>query len=116
MLEFDTDLNQFAEIKVIGVGGGGNNAVNRMITANLHGVDFVTVNTDSQALQLSRAGRKAQIGMKLTKGLGAGANPDVGQQSAIESIADIEKMLDSNTKMILSPQEWVVEQELVLRQ
>lgn len=57
MLEFDTDLNQFAEIKVIGVGGGGNNAVNRMITAGLQGVDFVTVNTDSQALQLSRAGK-----------------------------------------------------------
>jgi len=61
MLEFDTDIKQFAEIKVIGVGGGGNNAVNRMITAGLQGVDFVTVNTDSQALQVSRAGQKVQI-------------------------------------------------------
>ena len=78
MLEFDTDINQFAEIKVIGVGGGGNNAVNRMITAGLQGVDFVTVNTDSQALQVSCAGQKVQIGMKLTRGLGAGANPEIG--------------------------------------
>ena len=85
MLEFDTDLNHFAEIKVIGVGGGGNNAVNRMITASLKGVDFVTVNTDSQALQNSRAGQKVQIGMKITKGLGAGANPEIGAKAAEES-------------------------------
>ena len=93
MLEFDTDLNQFAEIKVIGVGGGGNNAVNRMITANLQGVDFVTVNTDSQALQLSRAGRRVQIGMKLTKGLGAGANPEIGAKAAEESREELAKTL-----------------------
>jgi len=93
MLEFDTELNQFAEIKVIGVGGGGNNAVNRMITAGLQGVDFVTVNTDSQALQLSRAGQKVQIGIKLTKGLGAGANPEIGAKAAEESREELAKVL-----------------------
>jgi cell division protein FtsZ len=85
MLEFDMDFNQFAQIKVIGVGGGGNNAVNRMITAGLKGVDFVAVNTDAQAINLSRAGQKVQIGLKLTKGLGAGANPEVGSKAAEES-------------------------------
>ena len=93
MLEFDTELNQFAEIKVIGVGGGGNNAVNRMITAGLQGVDFVTVNTDSQALQLSRASQKVQIGIKLTKGLGAGANPEIGAKAAEESREELAKVL-----------------------
>lgn len=93
MLEFDTDLMQFAEIKVIGVGGGGNNAVNRMITAGLQGVDFVTVNTDSQALQLSRAGQKVQIGIKLTKGLGAGANPEIGAKAAEESREELTRVL-----------------------
>lgn len=93
MLEFDTDLNQIAEIKVIGVGGGGNNAVNRMITAGLQGVDFVTVNTDSQALQLSRAGQKVQIGVKLTKGLGAGANPEIGAKAAEESREELTRVL-----------------------
>lgn len=85
MLEFDMDFNQFAQIKVIGVGGGGNNAVNRMITAGLKGVDFVAINTDAQAINLSRAGQKVQIGLKLTKGLGAGANPEVGSKAAEES-------------------------------
>ncbi|AHF07711.1 cell division protein FtsZ [Desulfitobacterium metallireducens] len=85
MLEFDMDFDQFAGIKVVGVGGGGNNAVNRMITAGLKGVDFVSVNTDAQALNLSRAGQKVQIGLKLTKGLGAGANPEVGAKAAEES-------------------------------
>ncbi len=93
MLEFDTESNQFAEIKVIGVGGGGNNAVNRMITAGLQGVEFVTVNTDSQALQLSRAGEKVQIGIKLTKGLGAGANPEIGAKAAEESREELAKVL-----------------------
>jgi len=85
MLEFDVDFNQFAQIKVIGVGGGGNNAVNRMITAGLKGVDFIAVNTDAQAINLSRATQKVQIGLKLTKGLGAGANPEVGSKAAEES-------------------------------
>lgn len=89
MLEFDIDFNQFAQIKVIGVGGGGNNAVNRMITAGLKGVDFVAINTDAQAINLSRAGHKVQIGLKLTKGLGAGANPEVGSKAAEESREEI---------------------------
>ncbi len=93
MLEFDTNLNQFAEIKVIGVGGGGNNAVNRMISAGLQGVSFVTVNTDSQALQISGAAQKVQIGMKLTKGLGAGANPEIGARAAEESREEIARVL-----------------------
>ena len=93
MLEFETDLNRFAEIKVIGIGGGGNNAVNRMITANLQGVDFVTVNTDSQALQLSRSDQKVQIGMKITKGLGAGANPEIGAKAAEESREELARVL-----------------------
>ncbi|HEX3031883.1 MAG TPA: cell division protein FtsZ [Bacillota bacterium] len=85
MLDFDLDLEHFANIKVIGVGGGGNNAVNRMIDAGLKGVEFIAVNTDAQALFLSRASNKIQIGAKLTKGLGAGANPDIGEKAAEES-------------------------------
>lgn len=85
MLEFEIDVDQFANIKVIGVGGGGSNAVNRMITAGLKGVEFIAVNTDSQALYLSQADNKIQIGAKLTKGLGAGANPEVGQKAAEEN-------------------------------
>ena len=93
MLELDMDLDQFAKIKVIGVGGGGSNAVNRMITAGLKGVEFLTVNTDAQALLLSHAQNKIQIGEKLTKGLGAGANPDVGEKAAEESREEIMKAL-----------------------
>lgn len=85
MLEFDRDTDRFAVIKVIGVGGGGNNAVNRMITAGLRGVQFISVNTDAQALRLSKAQTQVQIGEKLTKGLGAGANPEVGKKAAEES-------------------------------
>ena len=75
MLDFDMNLDQLAKIKVIGVGGGGGNAVNRMIDDGLQGVEFIAVNTDAQALNLSRAENRIQIGEKLTKGLGAGANP-----------------------------------------
>ena len=89
MLEFDIDMENFARIKVIGVGGGGNNAVNRMIEAGLRGVDFIAVNTDKQALFLSKANTKIQIGDKLTKGLGAGANPDIGEKAANESRDEI---------------------------
>jgi len=86
VLEFeDSDINQFAAIKVVGVGGGGNNAVNRMIAAGLRGVEFISVNTDAQALRLCQAEQKVQIGAKLTKGLGAGANPDIGKKAAEES-------------------------------
>ncbi|MBP2644852.1 MAG: cell division protein FtsZ [Firmicutes bacterium] len=93
MLEFDMDLDQFAAIKVVGVGGGGNNAVNRMIAAGLQGVEFITVNTDAQALLLSQAPYRIQIGEKLTKGLGAGANPEVGEKAAQESREEIIKAL-----------------------
>lgn len=85
MLEFDLEFEQFAQIKVIGIGGGGNNAVNRMIESGLKGVKFIAVNTDNQALALTLAEDKIQIGEKTTHGLGAGANPEVGQKSAEES-------------------------------
>ena len=93
MIDVELDLDQFANIKVIGVGGGGNNAVNRMISSGLKGVEFISVNTDAQALQLSQTGIKIQIGTKLTKGLGAGANPEIGQKAAEESRDDIIKCL-----------------------
>ena len=85
MLNFDVEMNNFAKIKVIGVGGGGNNAVNRMVEAQLKGVEFIAVNTDRQALYTSKAEHKIQVGEKLTRGLGAGANPEVGKKSAEES-------------------------------
>ncbi|CEG26739.1 cell division protein FtsZ [Bacillus sp. B-jedd] len=93
MLEFDTNLDQLATIKVIGVGGGGNNAVNRMIEHGVQGVEFIAVNTDAQALNLSKAEVKMQIGAKLTRGLGAGANPEVGKKAAEESKEQIEEAL-----------------------
>ncbi len=89
MLEFDIDMEQFAQLKVIGVGGGGNNAVNRMISAGLKGVEFISINTDKQALFMSKANIKIQIGDKLTRGLGAGANPEVGEKAANESKEEI---------------------------
>lgn len=99
-ISFDLPKNQSNVIKVIGVGGGGSNAINHMFKQGIKGVDFIVCNTDSQALQNSPVPNKIQLGVSLTEGLGAGANPDVGQQSAIESIVDIEKMLDTNTKMV----------------
>lgn len=82
-------MDSFARLKVVGVGGGGNNAVNRMINAGLRGVEFIAVNTDKQALFLSQANTKIQIGDKLTKGLGAGANPEIGEKAANESRDEI---------------------------
>jgi cell division protein FtsZ len=99
-ISFDLPKNQSNVIKVIGVGGGGSNAINHMFKQGIKGVDFIVCNTDSQALENSSVPNKIQLGVNLTEGLGAGANPDVGQQSAIESIGDIEKMLDTNTKMV----------------
>ncbi len=99
-ISFDLPKNQSNVIKVIGVGGGGSNAINHMFKQGIKGVDFIVCNTDSQALQNSPVPNKIQLGVHLTEGLGAGANPDVGQQSAIESVGDIEKMLDTNTKMV----------------
>lgn len=93
MLNFDVETDGLAQIKVIGAGGGGNNAVNRMIEAQLKGVEFIAVNTDKQALHTSKAEYKIQIGEKLTKGLGAGANPEVGKRAAEESKDEIIKVL-----------------------
>lgn len=93
MLEFVNEIGPLANIKVVGIGGGGTNAVNRMIMAGLKGVEFIAVNTDAQALNLSRAERKVQIGAKLTKGLGAGANPEIGQKAAEESRDELLQIL-----------------------
>ncbi|UOR12920.1 cell division protein FtsZ [Halobacillus amylolyticus] len=93
MLDFDTSMDSLATIKVIGVGGGGSNAVNRMIEHGVQGVEFIAVNTDAQALNLSKAEVKMQIGGKLTRGLGAGANPEVGRKAAEESKEQLEEAL-----------------------
>lgn len=93
MLNFDVETDGLAQIKVIGAGGGGNNAVNRMVEAQLQGVEFIAVNTDKQALLTSKAEYKIQIGEKLTRGLGAGANPEVGKRAAEESKDEIVKVL-----------------------
>jgi cell division protein FtsZ len=89
MFDFDIDVDQFAKIKVIGVGGGGNNAVNRMVECGVRGIEFIAINTDKQALYSSRAELKIQIGEKITKGLGAGANPEIGCKAAEENRNDI---------------------------
>ena len=99
-ITFDLPKNQSNVIKVIGVGGGGSNAINHMFRQGIIGVDFVVCNTDSQALQTSPVPNKIQLGVNLTEGLGAGAKPEIGQQAALESIEEIEKMLDVNTKMV----------------
>jgi cell division protein FtsZ len=93
MLDLELDLDQFANIKVIGVGGGGNNAVNRMISTGLKGVEFIAVNTDAQALYMAQANHKIQIGSKLTKGLGSGGNPEIGQKAAEESRDELFQVL-----------------------
>jgi cell division protein FtsZ len=85
--------SSMANIKVIGVGGAGNNGVNRMIESGVRGVEFISINTDKQALETSKASKKIQIGEKLTRGLGAGANPEVGKCSAEESRAEIAEAL-----------------------
>jgi cell division protein FtsZ len=99
-ITFDLPKNQSNVIKVIGVGGGGSNAINHMFRQGIIGVDFVVCNTDSQALQTSPVPNKIQLGVNLTEGLGAGAKPEIGQQAALESIEELEKMLDVNTKMV----------------
>ncbi|MFD1615476.1 cell division protein FtsZ [Gelatiniphilus marinus] len=99
-IAFDLPKNQSNVIKVIGVGGGGSNAINHMFQQGIKGVDFYVCNTDAQALQNSGVPNKIQLGVNLTEGLGAGANPDIGEQSAVESFDDISTMLDTNTKMV----------------
>lgn len=98
--EFQLPKNQSSVIKVLGVGGGGSNAVNYMHSNGIKGVDFVVCNTDSQALEASQVPVKIQLGAELTEGLGAGSNPDIGKKAAEESIDRINELLDSNTKML----------------
>jgi len=99
-LSFDLPKNQSNAIKVIGVGGGGSNAINHMYNKGIKGVDFVVCNTDAQALQSSPVPYKIQLGATLTEGLGAGANPEVGELSAMESMEDIKNMLNTKSKML----------------
>ena len=102
MFDFDNGAMNVAQIKVIGVGGGGNNAVNRMIDAGLGGVEFVSINTDKQALLSSQANQKIQIGEKLTKGLGAGANPDMGAKAAEESYDEIAQAISGSDMVFVT--------------
>lgn len=97
---FDLPKNRSNVIKVIGVGGGGSNAIKHMFNQGIVGVDFIICNTDAQALENSPVPNRIQLGMSLTEGLGAGANPEVGEHAAQESIEAIKAMLDSNTKMV----------------
>ena len=99
-ISFDMPKNRSNVIKVIGVGGGGSNAIKHMFHQGINGVDFVICNTDSQALENSPVPNKIQLGVSLTEGLGAGANPEIGEKAAQESIDDIRAMLDANTKMV----------------
>ena len=102
MLQFEVTNQQFATIKVIGVGGGGTNAVNRMIEAGLQGVEFVAINTDAQALLRSKADTRLRIGDQLTKGLGAGANPEIGRQAAEESKDEINEVLKGTDMVFIT--------------
>ena len=99
-IAFDLPKNQSSVIKVIGVGGGGSNAINHMFQQGIKGVDFYICNTDSQALQNSGVPNKIQLGVTLTEGLGAGANPEIGEQAGLESYEEITQMLDANTKVV----------------
>ena len=113
MLQFETGQDNSAVIKVIGVGGGGCNAVNRMMEADLKGVQFIAVNTDKQALNRCKAETKVQIGEKLTRGLGAGGNPEVGQRSAEETLEEITDLLEGSDMVL--PQVWEAVRAQVLR-
>ncbi len=101
-ISFSEEANQGAKIKVIGVGGGGCNAVNRMIRAKVEGVEFIAANTDLQALKLSQAPVKLQLGGKLTKGLGAGANPEIGRKAALEDTDKIIEALEGADMIFLT--------------
>ena len=108
----ETGPDTVVNIKVIGVGGGGNNVVNRMVRSGTKGVEFVAVNTDKQALNVSSATYKIQIGEKLTKGLGAGAKPEVGEKAAEESVEELKQVMEALTWYLL-PVVWAAEQEPV---
>ena len=96
-INFDLPKNQSNVIKVIGVGGGGSNAINYMYNKGINGVDYVICNTDAQALENSPVPNKVQLGINLTEGMGAGADPKIGEKAAIESLDVLKKMLDKNT-------------------
>ena len=96
------EMDQLAKIKVIGVGGAGNNAVNRMIDSGVKGVDFIVANTDAQALENSKASRKIQLGLETTKGLGAGARPEVGKLAAEEAREEIERELEGANMVVIT--------------
>ena len=100
LIEFDLPVSSEKIIKVIGVGGGGGNAVNHMYRQGIKDVDFAVCNTDAQALMNSPVPIKVQLGSELTEGRGAGNKPDIGRDSAIENLDDIDKLLDGNTKMV----------------
>lgn len=102
MFEFDVDPVSLARIKVVGVGGGGNNAVNRMIDADVKGINFIAVNTDKQALLNSKSDNKIQIGEKLTNGLGAGSNPNIGFKAAEESKAELQDVLEETDLVFIT--------------
>lgn len=102
MIELDNYNSNFAKIRVVGVGGGGNNAVNRMIESGLKGVDFVSINTDNQALALTLAEKRLQIGEKTTGGLGAGGNPEMGQKSAEESRDAIAEIIEGTDLLFVT--------------
>ena len=97
---FDLPKDESPIIKVLGVGGGGSNAINHMFSQGIKGVDFVICNTDAQALENSPVPIKIQLGVSLTEGLGAGANPSIGEQAAVESVEDIKNMLNTKSKML----------------
>ncbi|HQW83573.1 MAG TPA: cell division protein FtsZ, partial [Ferruginibacter sp.] len=99
MIHFDLPKDQSSIIKVIGVGGGGSNAVNHMFSQNIEGVNFIICNTDAQAIAQSKVPNKIQLGPHLTQGLGAGANPEIGRQATEESLEEIKRILEVNTKM-----------------
>src|ERR1700744_6084282 len=101
-VSFTEEPQNGAKIKVIGAGGGGSNAVNRMIRAKVKGVEFITANTDMQALKLSQAPVKLQLGAKLTKGLGAGANPEIGRKAALEDTEKIIEALEGSDMVFLT--------------
>ena len=111
--ELENNLDNIVQIKVIGVGGGGGNALDRMVTSGVKCVEFVSVNTDKQALQRSKAGTKIQIGEKITSGKGAGSKPEIGQKSAEESREEIAQAIKEQIWSLLQP-EWVEEPEQVL--
>lgn len=99
-IQFEINKNRSAAIKVIGIGGGGSNAVNHMFEQGITGVDFIVCNTDAQALNNSPVPIKIQLGISITEGLGAGADPEVGEKAALESLEDVKGILDTNTKMV----------------